>query len=113
MRLRTLVTSASVAVLGLNGVGKSTLFGCILGFLRPSAGKITTILYRCAKAEPAAGAAPFTDVPAGECYSDAVARAEANGITTGNKNNEFSPLKTCSRVETVTFCKEPHEEDGL
>ena len=30
-----------MAVLGPNGVGKSTLFGCILGFLRPSAGEIT------------------------------------------------------------------------
>ena len=30
-----------MAVLGPNGVGKSTLFGCMLGFLRPSAGEIT------------------------------------------------------------------------
>ena len=29
-----------VAVLGPNGVGKSTLFGCLLGFLKPSSGEI-------------------------------------------------------------------------
>ena len=29
-----------VAVLGPNGVGKSTFFGCLLGFLRPRTGEV-------------------------------------------------------------------------
>ena len=29
-----------MAVLGPNGVGKSTLFGCLLGYLRPRAGQV-------------------------------------------------------------------------
>ena len=30
-----------IALLGPNGVGKSTLFGCLLGFLKPDSGRIT------------------------------------------------------------------------
>ena len=29
-----------IAVLGPNGVGKSTLFRCLLGFLRPTSGEV-------------------------------------------------------------------------
>ncbi|MGN0967653.1 MAG: S-layer homology domain-containing protein [Oscillospiraceae bacterium] len=62
-----------------------------------------TFLYRFAKAEPVKDAAPFTDVPAGQYYSDAVAWAAANAITSGTGNNKFSPEKTCIRAEVVTF----------
>ncbi|MGM9608104.1 MAG: S-layer homology domain-containing protein [Oscillospiraceae bacterium] len=62
-----------------------------------------TFLYRYAKAEPVKDAAPFADVPAGQYYSDAVAWAAANGITSGAGNNQFLPLNTCSRAEVVTF----------
>lgn len=49
-------------------------------------------------------AAPsFTDVPEGAAYRDAVAWAAWNGITGGTGNGAFSPDRTVSRAELVTF----------
>ncbi len=45
----------------------------------------------------------FTDVPAGEYYSDAVAWAVENGVTEGTSETTFSPDLGCSRAEIVTF----------
>ncbi len=45
----------------------------------------------------------FTDVPAGEYYSDAVAWAVENGVTEGTSETTFSPDLSCSRAEIVTF----------
>ncbi|MBR4162357.1 MAG: S-layer homology domain-containing protein [Solobacterium sp.] len=46
---------------------------------------------------------PFTDVPKGLSYSDAVLWAYEFGITTGTSPTTFSPDKTCTRAQTVTF----------
>lgn len=48
-------------------------------------------------------AAGFTDVPHGTYYEDAVDWAVANGITSGTSGMEFSPDKTCTRAQAVTF----------
>ena len=48
-------------------------------------------------------AAGFTDVPQGTYYGDAVDWAVANGITSGTSGMEFSPDKTCTRAQAVTF----------
>ena len=45
----------------------------------------------------------FTDVPAGAHYAQAVAWAVSKGITAGTSATTFSPNKTCSRAEIVTF----------
>ena len=45
----------------------------------------------------------LTDVPDGEYYTDAVTWAVSRGITKGTGNNRFSPNKSCSRAEIVTF----------
>ena len=50
-----------------------------------------------------AGALPFTDVPDGEYYADAVRWAVALGITTGVTETSFAPDATVTRAQTVTF----------
>ena len=46
---------------------------------------------------------PFTDVPAGSYYYDAVLWAVENGIAKGTSDTTFSPNMTCSRAQIVTF----------
>lgn len=52
---------------------------------------------------PSASGSTFTDVPASADYAQAVAWAVAQGITQGTGNGAFSPNKTCTRAEIVTF----------
>ena len=46
---------------------------------------------------------PFSDVKASDYYCEAVLWAVANGITKGTSDKTFSPDKTVSRAEAVTF----------
>lgn len=46
---------------------------------------------------------PFTDVPVGSYYYDAVLWAVENGITKGTSDTTFSPNMTCSRAQIITF----------
>ena len=55
------------------------------------------------KAEQSTGKNPFTDVPAGSYYEDAVIWAVDKGITTGTGNGRFSPDAPCTRAQIVTF----------
>ena len=55
------------------------------------------------KAEQTTGKNPFTDVPAGSFYEDAVIWAVENGITSGTGEGKFSPDATCTRAQIVTF----------
>ena len=48
-------------------------------------------------------AMPFTDVPVGSYYYDAVLWAVENGITKGTSDTTFSPNMTCSRAQIVAF----------
>ena len=64
---------------------------------------IVTFLYRAANMPAVKSAAAFTDVPANEWFTDAVAWAAENGITDGVGNNMFAPAKDCVRAEIVTF----------
>ncbi len=48
-------------------------------------------------------AAGFSDVPQGAYYEDAVDWAVENNITAGTSGMEFSPDKTCTRAQAVTF----------
>ena len=63
-----------------------------------------TFLWRTA-GSPASktSAMPFTDVPVGSYYYDAVLWAVENGITKGTSDTTFSPDATCSRAQIVTF----------
>ena len=63
-----------------------------------------TFLWRAAGSpKPETRTMPFTDVPAGSYYYDAVLWAVENGITKGTSNTTFSPNMTCSRAQIVTF----------
>ena len=53
--------------------------------------------------KPETRAMPFTDVPVGSYYYDAVLWAVENGITKGTSDTTFSPNMTCSRAQIVTF----------
>ena len=46
---------------------------------------------------------PFTDVPVGSYYYDAVLWAVENGITKGTSDTTFSPDMTCTRAQIVAF----------
>ena len=63
-----------------------------------------TFLWRAAGSpEPETRAMPFTDVPVGSYYYDAVLWAVENGITKGTSDTTFSPNMTCTRAQIVTF----------
>jgi hypothetical protein len=51
----------------------------------------------------------FDDVPDGRFYSDPVAWAAANGITTGTSATTFEPDRNVTRGESVTFLKRYHD----
>ena len=53
-------------------------------------------------AEPAAET-PFTDVPEGSYYIDAVDWAYNTGVTTGTSDTTFDPEGSCTRGQVVTF----------
>ena len=63
-----------------------------------------TFLWRAAGSpNPETRTMPFTDVPAGSYYYDAVLWAVENGITKGTSETRFSPDDTCTRAQIVTF----------
>ena len=64
---------------------------------------VVTFLHR-AEGTPAAGSKnPFTDVAAGEYFTDAVLWAVSKGITDGTSDTTFSPADPCTRGQIVTF----------
>lgn len=46
---------------------------------------------------------PFTDVPVGSYYYDAVLWAVENGIAKGTSETMFGPDASCTRAQIVTF----------
>ena len=63
-----------------------------------------TFLWRAAGSPaPKTKVMPFTDVPAGSYYHDAVLWAVEQGITKGTSDTTFSPNANCSRGQIVTF----------
>ena len=66
-------------------------------------GMLVTILYRL-EGEPAVtGEANFSDVAAGQWYTDAVIWAAANDIVNGIGDNQFGPENTLTREQLVTM----------
>lgn len=69
-------------------------------FTQPN-GKVTvSATFKEAEKPAAAG---FTDVRARTYFYDAVQWAVANGITQGTTETTFSPYKSCTRAQMVTF----------
>ena len=66
--------------------------------------QVVTFLWRAAGApRPSSSRNPFTDVPAGSYYYNAVLWAVENGITKGTSDTAFSPDASCTRAQVVTF----------
>lgn len=65
-------------------------------------GMIVTILHRM-EGTPAATGTAFTDVPAGQWYSDAVSWASANGIVGGYGNGLFGPGDPITREQMAAI----------
>jgi hypothetical protein len=67
-------------------------------------GQVVTFLWRAeGEPEPTSAANPFKDVSETDYFYKAVLWAVENGITNGTSKTKFSPAKTCTRGEVVTF----------
>lgn len=62
-----------------------------------------TYMWKAAGRPSASGAPFFSDVPASAEYAQAVAWAVEKGITNGTSTSAFSPDKTCTHGQIVTF----------
>ncbi len=67
-------------------------------------GQVVTFLWRAeGEPEPTSAANPFKDVSETDYFYKAVLWAVENGITNGTSKTKFSPTKTCTRGQVVTF----------
>lgn len=65
--------------------------------------QLVTVLYRMAGQPEVTGENPFTDVPDGQWYTDAVLWAAENGITEGTSETTFAPNSALSREDMATL----------
>ena len=65
--------------------------------------QLVTVLYRMAGEPEVTGENPFTDVPDGQWYTDAVLWAAENNITDGTSETTFSPNDALTREQMATF----------
>ena len=67
-------------------------------------GQIVTFLWIAkGRPEPTATDNPFTDVKTNDYFNKAVLWAKENKITSGTSETTFSPGKTCTRAQAMTF----------
>lgn len=74
---------------------------------------IVTVLYRLEKSPAVTGASKFTDVPAGQWYSDAVAWAAANKIVNGYDETTFGPMNAVTREQMAAILFRYEQAKGL
>ena len=74
---------------------------------------IVTVLYRLEKSPAVTGASKFTDVPAGQWYSDAVAWAAANKIVNGYDETTFGPMNAVTREQMAAILFRYAQVKGL
>ena len=87
-----------------NGITKGTTATTFSPNATCTRAQAVTFLWRAAGSpEPETRAMPFTDIPVGSYYYDAVLWAVENGITKGTSNTTFSPNMTCTRAQIVAF----------
>ena len=65
--------------------------------------QVVTILYRLADEPAEGGETPFSDVPGGMWYSEAVAWAADSGVASGYDDGTFHPNRAVTRQEFVTL----------
>ena len=73
---------------------------------------LATILYRLAGEPDVSGDLPFTDVAAGQWYTDAVLWAAQNDIVNGVGENTFAPSNDLTREQLVTMLYRYAEAEG-
>ena len=66
-------------------------------------GQAVTFLWRAAGSPSATASSSFSDVKGDEFFAPAVAWAVSQGITVGTTSTTFSPYRTCTRGQIVTF----------
>ena len=87
-----------------NGITKGTTATTFSPNATCTRAHAVTFLWRAAGSpEPETRTMPFTDVPVGSYYYDAVLWAVENGITKGTSDTTFSPNATCTRAQIVAF----------
>ena len=94
--------AAPVQWMADNGITTGTSPGCFSPGRNVTRAEVAVFVHRFA-GEPWGGSEPFTDVPSGQYYTDAVAWMVNNGITTGTSATTFSPGRAVTRAELVTF----------
>ena len=85
-----------------NGITTGTAEGTFSPDATCTRAQAVTFLARAQNAK-ATGKTAFSDVPADSYFADAVAWAQANGVTTGTSETTFSPDNDCTREQIVTF----------
>ena len=85
-----------------NGITTGTAEGTFSPDATCTRAQAVTFLARAQNAK-ATGKTAFSDVPADSYFADAVAWAQANGVTTGTTATTFSPDSDCTRAQIVTF----------
>ena len=74
---------------------------------------VVMVLYRMAGSPAVEGELPFTDVPTGAYYDDALYWAYTNGIAEGVTDTLFRPTKDVTREQLVTFLYRYAEFAGM
>ena len=85
-----------------NGITTGTAEGTFSPDATCTRAQAVTFLARAQNAK-ATGKTAFSDVPADSYFADAVAWAQANGVTTGTSETTFSPDSDCTRAQIVPF----------
>ena len=85
-----------------NGITSGTAEGTFSPDATCTRAQAVTFLARAQNAK-ATDKTAFSDVPADSYFADAVAWAQANGVTTGTSETTFSPDNDCTRAQIVTF----------
>lgn len=83
----------------MNGVGR----GCFDPEGSMTRAMMVTVLYRMAGSPEVKGNSTFTDVPAGQWYSDAITWAQDNGIVLGVLTDKFAPDDFVTREQIATI----------
>ena len=76
-----------------------------------SRAQMISMLWRTAGSPGTTDSPWFTDVPADAYYTDAVAWAAKNNITSGVGNGKFDPNAACTRAQVATFLRNAYEND--
>ena len=71
--------------------------------------QVISMIYRSFGSPKVSVANPFSDVRSNAYYRDAVLWAVKNGVTSGTSKTTFSPGKTCTRAEVVTFLRNAYK----